>query len=133
MARRSDPGQLDLFGETPQAVEIVPAPRQEPKTGFGGKADLVVEVLDQVHNGRFGLLESNDRVVHLDGDGHCRHASNADASTVESFIVQRYVKPAGVESLRHGAVRRNVVLLVLTPGGRGLLRRSSILQTRRPQ
>lgn len=131
MARRGDPGQLDLFGDSTPVD--VPAPRQGPKTGFGGKADAVVELLDQVHQGRFGVLESTDRVVCIDAERHCWHAPAVDAAMVESLIAQRYAKPVDVEPLLHGAVRRNVVLLALTPGGRGLLRRSSILQTKRPR
>ncbi|MGW6934670.1 hypothetical protein ACWGE0_31735 [Lentzea sp. NPDC054927] len=133
MARRSNPDQLDLFGETPQAADIVPAPRTAPKVGFGGKADAVVEVLDQVHNGRFGLMSATDRVVYLDGEGRCRHASEADATVVESLVAQRYAKPAYVEHMRHGVINKAVALLVLTPGGLGLLRRSSVLRTRTPR
>lgn len=128
--RRTDPGQLDLFGGTPESAAIAPVARTAPAVGFGGQADAVVEVLHEVHDGRYGLLGANDRVVHLDGDGHCRYAPDEVAAVVESLVAQRYAKPSYVEVARHGVIPKTVTTLTPTSAGLKLLTRSSSLFTR---
>lgn len=128
------PGQIDLFGGTVEEAAATSTPaRAVVKSGFGGKADAVLEVLDQIHNGRFGRLMGTDRVVRLDGEGRCRHALEADASVVEHLVAQRYAKVTDIESVRHGALTKSVELLTLTPGGLGLLSRSSRLRAGKPR
>ncbi|MGW4214809.1 hypothetical protein ACWEIJ_42970 [Lentzea sp. NPDC004789] len=127
---RTIPGQLDLFAG---AADTTPAPLPAPRSGYGGKADLVIEVLDEVHNGRYGRLDGTDRVVHLDGDGHCRHAPDGLCDVVESLLAQRFVKLDSPAPVRHGVIVKTVYPLKLTPGGLGLLRRSTMLRTRTPR
>jgi hypothetical protein len=132
MARRAIPGQLDLFAGAPDATLGTPAAPPAPRSGFGGKADLVIEVLDEVHNGRYGRLEANERVVRLDGEGHCRYAPDGLCAVLESLLAQRFVKPGSLVPVWHGVISKSVELFTLTPGGHGLLTRSTVLRTRRP-
>lgn len=126
--------QIDLFGGALGQAAANPAPAKPAvRLGFGGKADAALEVLDQVHNGRYGRIEDNERIVYLDGENRCRHALDADAVIVESLLRQRYVKPTYVETMRHGAIAKLVEVLAPTTGGLGLLTRSSVLRTKGPR
>ncbi|GAA3857557.1 hypothetical protein GCM10022243_23840 [Saccharothrix violaceirubra] len=127
MASRRHPGQFDLFADAEDRPEPVETRRGRP-SGFGGKPDLLVEVFDLVHDGRVGRLEHSGRVVELDGDGHCRHAHDDVAAMVESLLVQRYAVECGSAVLRHGAVRRDVLLVKLTRDGQNTRTRWSHLR-----
>ncbi|TWP53213.1 hypothetical protein FKR81_04375 [Lentzea tibetensis] len=127
--RRTSPGQLDLF----TADSVAPAPatpesRKEISAGFGGQVDTVAEVLGEIHDGRYGRLDATDRIVWLDGDGHCRHAPDGDAEAVESLLAQRYAILGPVTTQLQGVIRKDVYLIKLTPGGDGLRIRWSRLK-----
>ncbi|MFD7653378.1 hypothetical protein ACFV4N_05300 [Actinosynnema sp. NPDC059797] len=117
MASREASGQLDLFATSADKPEAAPPVEQGRPAGFGGTPDLVVEVLDDIHDGRIGRLDSNDRVVRLDGDGHCRHAEDDVTAVVESLIDQRYAADGEFTSQLHGVIRRNVNTVKLTNSG----------------
>lgn len=139
MARRGAstvdvPGQIDLFGGNAEQAAATPAPaRQTVKSGFGGKPDVVAEVLGEIRDGRYGRLDSNDRIVCIEYGERCRYASDAAAEAVESLLTQRYAALAAVVQLRHGVIAKDVYPLKLTPGGRGLLERWSALRVRGPR
>jgi hypothetical protein len=118
MARRVDPGQIDLFADSVDqpASSVVPVERGKP-SGYGGTPDLVVLVLDQIHDGLVGQLDPSGRVVALDGDGHCRHAADDVADVVESLLAQRYAASGEFTTQLHGAVRKNVYRVTLTNSG----------------
>lgn len=137
MARRGAstvdvPGQIDLFGGNVGEAAATPAPtRQAVKSGFGGKPDVVAEVLGEIHNGYYGRLDYNDRIVRIEYGERCRYASDAEAEAVESLLAQRYAHLGAHVQLRHGAIARDVYPLALTRGGRALLERWSALRIRR--
>ncbi|MFD5831327.1 hypothetical protein [Lentzea sp. NPDC060358] len=126
------PGQIDLFGGELGDSAATPAPaRQVVKSGFGGKPDVVAEVLGEIRDGYYGRLDSNDRIVRIEYGERCRYASEAEAEAVESLLAQRYVSLAAVERLRHGVIAKDVYRIKLTPGGRGLLERWFALRIRK--
>ena len=138
MARRGGPvvdvpGQIDLFGgDAKQAATPAPA-RQAVKSGFGGKPDVVAEVLGEIRDGHYGRLDSNDRIVCIEDGERCRYADAAAAEAVEHLLTQRYASLAAIVQLRHGVIAKDVYPLKLTPGGRGLLERWSALRIRGPR
>ncbi|SFR29352.1 hypothetical protein SAMN04488564_118153 [Lentzea waywayandensis] len=131
MKRVDAPHQIDLFGDRPEAAATSTNLPTVVTCGFGGKADAAAEVLGEVGEGRYGLIEGTQRIVWLDGEGRCRHALNDVAEIVESLLAQRYAKLTYVETMRHGAIAKPVCLIALTPGGGGLHRRWSALHGRR--
>lgn len=126
------PGQIDLFGGSlgEAAAPPVLAP-QAVKSGFGGKPDVVAEVLGEIRDRRYGRMEVNDRIVCIEHGERCRYATDGIAEAVESLLAQRLVRLGAVMSLRHGAIARDVYPLLLTPGGRKLMERWSALRIRR--
>ncbi|WP_089922163.1 hypothetical protein [Lentzea albida] len=126
------PGQIDLFGGDVEQSEASPAPgRPIVKSGFGGKPDVVAEVLGEIRDGRYGRLDSNDRIVRIERGERCRYASDAEAEAVESLLAQRYAQLGAVVELRHGVIAKGVYRIRLTPGGRGLLERWFSLRIRK--
>lgn len=118
MTRRVDPGQIDLFADSADqpAAAAAPVERGRP-SGYGGTPDLMVTVLDLIHDGLIGQLDPSGRVVALDGDGHCRHAEDDVTDVVESLITQRYAAEGEFTSQLHGVVRKNVHRVKLTNAG----------------
>ncbi|MEU4742679.1 hypothetical protein AB0G02_19750 [Actinosynnema sp. NPDC023658] len=118
MARRVDPGQIDLFADAADqpAPVAVSAERGRP-SGYGGTPDLTVIVLDQILDGLIGQLDPSGRVVVLGGDGHCRHADDDVTDVVESLLTQRYAAQGEFTTQLHGAIRRNVYQVKLTNAG----------------
>jgi hypothetical protein len=139
MARRAAstaevPGQIDLFGgNTGHAAAAPMLARPVVKSGFGGTPDVVAEVLAEIQGGRYGRLDSNDRIVCVEYGERCRYACDAAADAVEHLLTQRYASLAAVVQLRHGVIAKDVYPIKLTPGGRGLLERWSALRIRRPR
>lgn len=127
MARRVDPRQGDLFADQPEivAVAVVDDMPVQP-SGLGGSVDQLALLLNEVHDGRYGLLDATGRAVEVDGDHHCRH-TEAEA-TLECLLRQRYLKEADQVECRHGVIARPVTLLRLTPAGEKLRRRWSHLR-----
>lgn len=124
-------GQFDLFsGTAPEAAATPPVPRTALKSGFGGTPDAVAEVLGEIHDGRYGRLDSNDRIVCVEPDERCRYAPEGAAEAVESLLSQRYARLGPVVPMRHGVIAKDVHPIVLTPGGHGLLSRWSALRIR---
>ncbi|MCS7483104.1 hypothetical protein ACFFQW_43775 [Umezawaea endophytica] len=117
MARRSDPGQFDLFGDAPEVVTAPPVERGTP-AGYGGQPDVLVHVLDDVHDGRYGEIDPTGRVVRLDGDGHCRHADDDVTTIVEHLVSQRFAEQGEFTSQLQGVIRRKVYKFKLTSAGR---------------
>jgi len=116
MARRTDPGQIDLFADQPEQVAAASVERGKP-AGYGGQPDLIVRVLDDIHDGRYGQLHPAGRVVVLDLDGHCRHADDEITTIVEHLLTQRFAALGEFTTQLHGAIRRNVDLIKLTNAG----------------
>lgn len=117
MVRRDVPSQLDLFGGGVDQQQPASTSERTTPAGFGGTPDLMVEVLDDIHDGRIGRFDANDRVVRLDGDGHCRHAEDDVTAVVESLITQRYAADGEFTTQLHGAIRKNVNTVKLTNSG----------------
>ncbi|HWO66676.1 MAG TPA: hypothetical protein VNO31_42265 [Umezawaea sp.] len=116
-ARRKDVGQFDLFADAP---EVTPAPPVEHGTpaGYGGQPDVLVHVLDDIHDGKYGEIDPSGRVVRLDGDGHCRHADDDVTTIVEHFVSQRFAEQGEFTSQLQGVIRRKVYKFKLTTAGR---------------
>jgi hypothetical protein len=120
VSRRQVPGQADLFGD--QADKFVPVP--EPRgtvSGYGGQPDAVMEVLSEIRDQRYGIIEKTGRVVEINVDRVCRH------SEVEEIILhlqkQRYVDEGEMIPCRHGAIIKPVNRFKLTKAGRNLYNR----------
>jgi hypothetical protein len=127
-----DTSQPDLFG---RAIPEQTQPAASPVTGrsrraaAGGSASRAAEVLSEIAEGRYGVLDTSDRIVVFEEDDRVRHATDEDV--IASLMSQGYVTEKGVRdtvSCRHGAIRRPVTPLRLTPRGRQLLSRWSALK-----
>ncbi|MGC7101601.1 hypothetical protein ACPZ19_43590 [Amycolatopsis lurida] len=127
--------QLDLFGTPPTPADRPPPGRQCPPTrqrgqrSNAGKPAVAVDVLAEVHEGRYGLLDDTDRVVLFEDNDHVRLALDEDA--VHELMAQGYVQRRPMrdtESCLHGAIRRPVLGLRLTKRGRSLLARWTALR-----
>ena len=127
MARRMDPRQGDLFADQPEIVAVA-AVKDVPvqSSGLGGSVDQLALLLNEVHDGRYGLLDTTGRAVEVDGDQRCRH-TEAEA-TLDCLLRQRYLKEADQVQCRHGVIARPVTMLRLTPAGEKLRRRWSHLR-----
>ncbi|MFI5589829.1 hypothetical protein ACIA5G_32600 [Amycolatopsis sp. NPDC051758] len=134
MTRRTDPGQLGLFGTPtpappPAPGRACPPARGRRKTlGTPGNPLVAKDVLAEVHDGRFGLLDDTDRVMVLDGEGHCRAAQDDDI--VMHLMSIGYIERSPARetiSCLHGVVRKPVLPLRLTRRGRDMLQRWSNL------
>lgn len=127
VSRRPVAGQMDLFGPAKPAPATA-YPSKPISSGLGGQVDIAAEVLSDIHDGHYGRLEDNNRIVRLDGEGHCRYAPDSEAEAVESLLAQRYAIPSTVTRQHHGVIAKDVYPLKLTPGGLGLLARWSRLK-----
>ncbi|WP_209440791.1 hypothetical protein [Amycolatopsis thermoflava] len=90
---------------------------------------MAQDVLAEVQDGRYGLLDDSDRVVLFEDTDRVRIATDED--TVHALMQGRYVErcPArDTVSCLHGVVRRPVSPLRLTRQGRNLLSRWSALK-----
>lgn len=121
------PDQLDLFPTAQPAPALAPEPvapsRRKPP---GGSPQRATEVLGEIRDGRYGVLDTTDRIVWFTDDRHVRHS--ADEDVVASLMAEGYVVERGDRyrvGCRHGAVIRPVTPLRLTPDGRKLLSRWS--------
>ncbi|MBN6039122.1 hypothetical protein [Amycolatopsis sp. 195334CR] len=127
--------QLDLFG-TPPTPTGRPAPgrqcppvRQRGQRSTAGNPAVTVDVLAEVHEGRYGLLDDTDRVVVFEDSDRVRMALDEDA--VHQLLAQGYAQRRPLYdtvSCYHGVVRRPVLGLRLTKRGRSLLARWSALR-----
>lgn len=123
--------QLDLFGATPATP---PAGREQPpaKTrGARASATPAVarDVLAEIADGRYGLLDDTDHAVVFEDTDRVRHALDDD--TIAHLVGQGYAERCPARetvSAHHGAIRRPVSPLRLTKRGRTLLARWSALQ-----
>lgn len=134
MSRRTDPGQFGLFDTPVPAPPPVPGRSCPPArgrakaTGSSGNPLVAKDVLAEVRDGRFGLLDDTDRVMVLDGEGHCRAALEEDV--VMHLVSIGYVERSPARdtvSCLHGVVRKPVLPLRLTRRGRDMLQRWSNL------
>jgi hypothetical protein len=124
------PGQIDLFSGTPTEAAATPTPATV-RSGFGGKAGVVAEVLVEIRDQRYGRMDCNDRIVCIEHGERCRYAPGAEAEVVESLVAQQYARPTSHVQLRHGVINRDVYPITLTPTGRKLVERWSALRIRR--
>jgi hypothetical protein len=137
MAHHADANQAGLFRPTPAAPTSAPV-REAPAPRPRGKAPAMTpavahDVLAEVREGRYGLLDDTDRVVWFEDADHVRFATDADL--LHSLMNNRYVEhcPArDLTSSRHGAITRPVLPLRLTKTGRELLARWSALAHYKP-
>jgi hypothetical protein len=124
--------QLGLFGDDadhpatgPAATAgRLPASARSP----GGSPVRVVGVLQDVRDGRLGVLDATGRVVEFYGDDQVRYSPDEDVTG--GLIIQGYIAETGDRyrvTCRHGAIRRPVTPLRLTPDGKRLLLRWSSL------
>lgn len=134
MSRRADPRQLGLFGTpapapAPSAGRACPPARgRRTASGSVGNPLVAKDVLADVRDGKFGLLDDTDRVMVIDGDGHCRTAQEDDvvAHLMSIDYVERCPARETISCL-HGVVRKPVLPLRLTRRGRDMLQRWSNL------
>lgn len=132
--------QLDLFGAAPK-----PAPASSDRSGppprprrarSSGRPEVAADVLAEVHQGRYGLLDDSDRYVVFEEDDRVRLA--ADDTVLASLANGGYVERRPVRdtvSCRHGVIRKPVTPLRLTKRGHHLLNRWTALtplRTRQP-
>jgi len=132
--------QSDLFGGS---LEPTDPPRKtharRPRSGSqgtrqfkklaGGSPQRAAEILHEVKEGRYGVLDNTDRIVLFEDDRHVRHALDEDV--IVSLISQGYVtegKASDRVGCRHGAVIRPVMPIKLTNSGSLLLERWSALK-----
>lgn len=132
---RRDPAQLGLFGTVPAASapqsgrQCPPARVSRRKdTGPGANPLVAKDVLAEVRDGRFALLDDTDRVLVFEDTDRVRTALDEDV--VHHLISVGYVARGGSRdtvSAMHGAIRRPVTPLKLTARGRTMLQRWSNL------
>ncbi|WIX81715.1 hypothetical protein QRX50_13605 [Amycolatopsis carbonis] len=129
-----DPGQFGLFGGVASAPppasgrQCPPAKSRKPRGGHVGNPLVAKDVLAEVQEGRFALLDDTDRVVVFEDTNWVRVALDEDI--VLHLLSIDYIRrgPArDTVTAYHGAVRRPVTPLKLTPRGRSMLQRWSNL------
>ncbi|SFJ41400.1 hypothetical protein SAMN05421835_105144 [Amycolatopsis sacchari] len=132
MGRRTDPGQLDLFGPQPVSAPVpgraCPPPRS-PRRAASVTPTVAHDVLAEIQEGRYGALDDSDRIVVFEDTDRVRLATDED--TVHELLTGGYVQrcpPREAVSCLHGAIRRPVAPLRLTRQGRALLHRWSALK-----
>jgi hypothetical protein len=89
---------------------------------------VAADVLTEVRDGRYGLLDDTDRYVVFEDDDHIRLA--ADDTVLASLAANGYLerRPArDTVTCRHGVVRKPVTPLRLTTRGHHLLHRWTAL------
>jgi hypothetical protein len=126
MARRANSGQFDLFADQPDEITAPKVERGTP-SGYGGQPDVLVQVLDEIHDSRYGQIDQSGRVVVLDGDGHCRHPHDDVTTIVEHLVAQRFAEQGEFTTQLHGAIRKNIYLVKLTNAGHRIRTRWSHL------
>ena len=113
--------------DTPTSSRQRPPPRKRSKPVI--TPALAQDVLAEVQDGRYGLLDDSDRVVLFEDTDRVRIATDED--TVHALMEGRYVERCPARetlSCRHGVVRRPVSPLRLTRQGRNLRSRWSALK-----
>lgn len=134
--RRVPPGQLGLFTDQLPATPA-PAPVRDgppPRTGRKPARPQVTpsvaqDVLAEVQEGRYGVIDDSDRVVVFEDTDRVRVAIDED--TIHTLFGGGYVERCPARetvSCLHGAIRRPVSPLRLTKSGRSLLNRWSALK-----
>jgi hypothetical protein len=122
--------QLDLFGnarqtEPPAKPQTRECPPPRPRrTRSSGRPEVVADVLAEVRDGRYGLLDDGDRYVVFEEDDRVRLA--ADDTVLASLAANGYLerRPArDTVSCKHGVIRKPVTPLRLTKRGHQLLHR----------
>lgn len=134
MTRRANPDQLSLIGmvdpaPTPTSGRQCPPARgrKKPK-GTSGNPLVAKDVLAEVNDGHYGLLDDTDKVVVFEDGERVRAALDEDI--VHHLITNGYVDRSHARetiSCMHGVIRRPVLPLRLTRRGRDMLQRWSNL------
>lgn len=123
---------LDLFGDpvippAPASSRTCPparSPRGSRRARSTGRVEVAADVLVEVHQGRYGLLDDSDRYVVFEDDDRVRLA--ADDTVLASLAANGYLERRPVRdtlTCRHGAVRKPVSPLRLTRRGHALMHR----------
>jgi hypothetical protein len=115
--------QPGLFGGEP-VMTVDATASSSRKASPGGSPQRAQVVLAEIELGRYGVLDSTDRIVVFEDEDHVRHS--ADEDVVVSLMSAGYAteRADGYRvRCRHGAVLRPVTPLRITPAGRALLRR----------
>ncbi|GDY28773.1 hypothetical protein [Gandjariella thermophila] len=123
--------QPALFGSA--AIPAKPAkpadqPARSPRGQRGGSPQVAAEVLAEVNQGRYGVVDATDRIVVFEDWDRVRHAVEEDV--IASLMAGGYVTQNGKDTVvcHHGAILRPVTPLRLTHRGRQLLSRWSALK-----
>lgn len=129
MISRRRPNQLDLF-DTPQTSTRTPArpapPVRDRKSARSqaGNPAVATDVLAEVRDGRYGLLDDTDRVVVFEDTERVR--LTLDEEIIHHLMSGGYIERCPAReavSCLHGVIRRPVSPLRLTKDGRTLLHR----------
>lgn len=118
--------QLALFGT---AQQIPPQPSTRPTASRTPRprrhtADAAIEVLSEVRDGRYGMLDDTDFVMVFTEPDRVRKA--VDDDLVHHFIAAGLIRCGSKRdtlACLHGAIRRPVTPLALTAKGRTQLAR----------
>lgn len=135
--KRLDANQIDMFADSaapaPSCVQQnhrpAPPTRGRSRSHAPMTPDRVVPILADVHQGRFGLLDSTDRVMVF--EEHDRVRAALDDDLVTSLLRQGYIErrpQRDTVSCFHGAIRRPVSPLRLSKQGHILLARWGALK-----
>lgn len=123
-------GQLDLFGGSdpapadPAPAAVLPSTRMTP----GGSPARVVRVLQDIRDGRLGMLDTTGQIVEFHGDDRVRLSPDDDVAA--ALLDQRYAAEKSNRdrvTCKHGAISRPVTPLRLTTDGKRLLLRWAAL------
>jgi len=135
MTRHVNRDQLGLFGTVDPAPPPTPArqcpPVRDRKKASGGTGNPLVakDVLAEVRDGRYGLLDDSDKVVVIEEGERARPALDEDI--VHHLIANGYIarcRPGHTMTCVYGIKRSPVLPLQLTGRGKAMLHRWSNLQ-----
>lgn len=128
------PGQGSLFEspDTPAPIGNQPAPANRSPRGSGGSPQRAAELLAEIEDGRYGVLDTTDRIVMFEDwagtNFRVRHAldENAIVALISSGCVEEAPNRDAILCL-HGVIRRPVTPLRLTNRGRLIYHRWNAL------
>lgn len=121
--------QLSLFG--PAAAPVAPAvcpPPKATRSRRGQSPQAATEVLSEVQEGRFGVLDDGERVMTFTETDRVRKALDEDLvhHLIRAGLIEQHPRRDTLSCL-HGAIRRPVTPLRLTKRGREQLARWTAL------